>query len=69
MTNKEIALAAIADRIAQAEVAGLGSTVKSWQDYRKNVEARPDTEIIIAATRFGPTSTSPGSWSSATGNG
>lgn len=69
MTNKEIALVAIDDRIAQAEVAGLRSTVKSWQDYRRNVEARPDNEIIVATTRLSSTSTSPDSWSSATGNG
>ena len=65
MTNKEIALAAIGERIAVAERAGLRSTAESWQQYRRNAEARP--EIIVAATRFGPTSTSPGSWSSATG--
>ena len=65
MTNREIALAAIDERIIAAEARGLRATAESWQQYRRNVEARP--AIIIAAMRFGPTSTSPGSWSSATG--
>jgi hypothetical protein len=63
VTNKEIALAEIADRIAQAQVAGLRATVESWRDYYRNVEARPDNEIVVSSR----TSTSPGSWSSATG--
>ena len=53
---------------AAAEAGGLRATAESWQQYRRNAEARTETEIVIAATRFGPTSTSPGSWSSATGN-
>jgi hypothetical protein len=67
MTNREIAVAAIDERVVAAEKAGLRATAESWQQYRRNAEARPDNEIIVAATRFGPTSTSPGSWSSATG--
>jgi hypothetical protein len=67
VTSKERALAEIADRIAQSRAAGLMATVTSWEDYYKNVQARLDTEIIIAMSRLSPTSTSPGSWSSATG--
>ena len=50
MTNKEIALAAISEHIAAAEKAGLRSTAESWQQYRRNIEAR--SEIIIAAMRL-----------------
>ena len=50
MTNREIALAAIDERVAAAEKAGLRATAESWQQYRRNAEARP--EIIIAATRL-----------------